>query len=115
MSVPMAPLPRPTPDSRSATGPQRRSGHCRACESGYTFRSEFTSSSVAAVRREERADPMTMSETTPQAFPQSAPPPAVEQLVSMTDAAAAKVQELRAREGKADARLRLFVKAGGCS
>ena len=58
---------------------------------------------------------MTMSETTPQAFPQSAPPPAVEQLVSMTDAAVAKVEELRGREGKTDARLRLFVKAGGCS
>src|SRR5256885_14356873 len=116
MSVPMAPLPRPTPDSRRATGPRRRSGHCRACERGcYTFRSEFTSSSVEEVGREERADPMTMPETTPQAFPQSAPPPAVEQLVSMTDAAAAKVQELRTREGKTDARLRLFVKAGGCS
>ena len=58
---------------------------------------------------------MTLSETTPQAFPQGAPPPAVEQLVSLTDAAVTKVQELRTREGKTDARLRLFVKAGGCS
>jgi iron-sulfur cluster assembly protein len=33
----------------------------------------------------------------------------------MTDAAAVKVQELRSREGKADAALRLFVKSGGCS
>ncbi|MEP7081629.1 MAG: iron-sulfur cluster insertion protein ErpA [Chloroflexota bacterium] len=41
--------------------------------------------------------------------------PAAEPLVSVTDAASRKVLELRAREGKADARLRLFVKAGGCS
>ena len=33
----------------------------------------------------------------------------------MTDAAAAKVQELRTREGKTEAALRLFVKSGGCS
>ena len=36
-------------------------------------------------------------------------------LVSVTEAAAKKVLELRSREGKADARLRLFVKSGGCS
>jgi iron-sulfur cluster assembly protein len=35
--------------------------------------------------------------------------------VTLTDAAAAKVLELRSREGKADAALRLFVKSGGCS
>ena len=59
---------------------------------------------------------MTMSETTPQVFPQATPPPAGEPLlVSLTDAAAAKVLELRSREGKTDARLRLFVKSGGCS
>ena len=61
---------------------------------------------------------MTMTESTPQTAP-SAPPvtpaPAIELLVSMTDAAAAKVQELRSREGKTDAALRLFVKSGGCS
>jgi iron-sulfur cluster assembly protein len=61
---------------------------------------------------------MTMSETTPQTA-QPAPPavPAVtdDQLVSLTEAAAQKVVELRAREGKADAALRLFVKSGGCS
>ena len=61
---------------------------------------------------------MTMSETTPQTAP-AAPPavPAVtdDQLVSLTDAAAQKVVELRAREGKTDAALRLFVKSGGCS
>ena len=61
---------------------------------------------------------MTMSETTPQAAP-TAPPavPAVtdDQLVSLTEAAAHKVVELRAREGKTDAALRLFVKSGGCS
>ncbi len=61
---------------------------------------------------------MTMSETTPQTAP-TAPPavPAVsdDQLVSLTEAAAQKVVELRAREGKTDAALRLFVKSGGCS
>ena len=36
-------------------------------------------------------------------------------LVSLTDAAAAKVVELRSREGKSEAALRLFVKSGGCS
>ena len=36
-------------------------------------------------------------------------------LVTLTDAAAAKVVELRSREGKSDAALRLFVKSGGCS
>jgi iron-sulfur cluster assembly protein len=35
--------------------------------------------------------------------------------VSLTEAAAQKVVELRAREGKAEAALRLFVKSGGCS
>ena len=58
---------------------------------------------------------MTMTESTPQATPSAAPAPSAELLVSMTDAAAAKVQELRSREGKADAALRLFVKSGGCS
>src|SRR4029079_8242587 len=43
------------------------------------------------------------------------PAPASPPLVTVTDAAAAKVLELRSREGKADARLRLFVKSGGCS
>jgi iron-sulfur cluster assembly protein len=38
-----------------------------------------------------------------------------EPLVTLTDAAAAKVVELRSREGQADAGLRLFVKSGGCS
>jgi iron-sulfur cluster assembly protein len=61
---------------------------------------------------------MTMSETTPQTAPVAPPAvPAVsdDQLVSLTEAAAQKVVELRAREGKADAALRLFVKSGGCS
>jgi iron-sulfur cluster assembly protein len=58
---------------------------------------------------------MTLTETTPQATPPAAPAPGAELLVSMTDAAAAKVQELRSREGKTDAALRLFVKSGGCS
>jgi iron-sulfur cluster assembly protein len=58
---------------------------------------------------------MTMSVTTPQAAPQTAPATGAEPLVSLTSAAAAKVLELRSREDKADARLRLFVKSGGCS
>ena len=41
--------------------------------------------------------------------------PTGELLVTVTEAAAKKVLELRSREGKADARLRLFVKSGGCS
>ncbi len=57
---------------------------------------------------------MTMSETSRESIPMTGVP-AGEPLVSVTDAAARKVVELRAREGKADARLRLFVKAGGCS
>jgi iron-sulfur cluster assembly protein len=58
---------------------------------------------------------MTMPDTTPQAIPQGMPAPSTEQLVTLTDAAAAKVVELRSREGKAEAALRLFVKSGGCS
>lgn len=58
---------------------------------------------------------MTMSETTPQATPPRVPAPGDEQLVSLTEAAAAKVVELRSREGKGAAALRLFVKSGGCS
>jgi iron-sulfur cluster assembly protein len=64
---------------------------------------------------------MTMSETTPQTTPEAPPAPSAvpaptgEQLVSLTQAAAQKVVELRAREGKAEAALRLFVKSGGCS
>jgi iron-sulfur cluster assembly protein len=61
---------------------------------------------------------MTMTESTPQTAPSAppaAPAPSTELLVSMTEAASAKVQELRSREGKTDAALRLFVKSGGCS
>ncbi len=58
---------------------------------------------------------MTMSESTPQGIPSGLPAPTDEQLVTLTDAAAAKVLELRSREGKAEAALRLFVKGGGCS
>ncbi len=57
---------------------------------------------------------MTMSET-PRETTASAPVPTAEQLVTVTEAAAAKVMELRSREGREDARLRLFVKSGGCS
>ena len=63
----------------------------------------------------ENLTQMTMPETTPQPMPQAAPAPVTEQLVTLTDAAAAKVVELSAREGKSDAALRLFVKSGGCS
>ena len=56
---------------------------------------------------------MTMSETTPEVT--TAPIVTGEPLVTLTDAAAAKVVELRSREGQADAGLRLFVKSGGCS
>ncbi|MCC6618355.1 MAG: iron-sulfur cluster insertion protein ErpA [Chloroflexi bacterium] len=41
--------------------------------------------------------------------------PTGELLVSVTEAASKKIIELREREGKADANLRLFVKSGGCS
>ncbi len=54
-----------------------------------------------------------MSETTPEVT--TAPIVTGEPLVTLTDAAAAKVVELRSREGQADAGLRLFVKSGGCS
>ena len=58
---------------------------------------------------------MTFSETPSEiTAPPHAPAPAP-LLVTVTEAAAAKVIELRSREGKADARLRLFVKSGGCS
>jgi iron-sulfur cluster assembly protein len=77
-------------------------------------------SDATPIAPEEKTDPMTLTESTPQTAPSapSAPPAApapAELLVSMTDAAAAKVQELRSREGKTDAALRLFVKSGGCS
>jgi len=58
---------------------------------------------------------MTMSETPRESIPMTGGAPTGEPLVSVTDAAAKKVVELREREGKADARLRLFVKSGGCS
>jgi len=58
---------------------------------------------------------MTMSETPRQPITMPGGTAADESLVTVTDAAAKKVVELREREGKADARLRLFVKSGGCS
>jgi iron-sulfur cluster assembly protein len=58
---------------------------------------------------------MTMSETPREPISMTGGAPSGEPLVSVTDAAAKKVVELREREGKADARLRLFVKSGGCS
>ena len=58
---------------------------------------------------------MTMSETPRDPIPMTGPAPTTETLVTVTEAAAKKVLELRAREGKADASLRLFVKSGGCS
>ena len=56
---------------------------------------------------------MTLSETPREATTPA--PPSAAPLVTVSEAAAAKVLELRSREGKADARLRLFVKSGGCS
>jgi iron-sulfur cluster assembly protein len=61
----------------------------------------------------ETMNPMTMPETTPEPTP--AMPAPSSPLVTLTDAAAAKVVELRSREGKDEAALRLFVKSGGCS
>jgi iron-sulfur cluster assembly protein len=58
---------------------------------------------------------MTMSETPREPISMTGGAPSGEPLVTVTDAAAKKVVELREREGKADARLRLFVKSGGCS
>ena len=58
---------------------------------------------------------MTLSETPREPIPMTGGAPSGELLVSVTEAAAKKVLELRSREGKADARLRLFVKSGGCS
>ncbi len=58
---------------------------------------------------------MTMSEAPREPIPMIGGAPGGEPLVSVTEAAARKVLELRSREGKADARLRLFVKSGGCS
>ena len=58
---------------------------------------------------------MTMSETPRESISLNGAPPASKTLVTVTESAAKKVLELRSREGKADARLRLFVKSGGCS
>ena len=58
---------------------------------------------------------MTMSEQPRDPISLNGPAPAGESLVTVTEAAARKVVELRAREGKESARLRLFVKSGGCS
>jgi iron-sulfur cluster assembly protein len=58
---------------------------------------------------------MTMSETPREPIPMTGPATSGGLLVSVTEAAAKKVLELRAREGKAEANLRLFVKSGGCS
>jgi iron-sulfur cluster assembly protein len=58
---------------------------------------------------------MTISETPREPISMLGAAPTGELLVSVTEAAAKKVIELRSREGKADANLRLFVKSGGCS
>ena len=57
---------------------------------------------------------MTMSETPRDPILMTGPAPSDGLLVSVTEAAAKKVLELREREGKTDAKLRLFVKSGGC-
>jgi iron-sulfur cluster assembly protein len=56
-------------------------------------------------------------EPTRQPISLTTPPsqPAPERLVNLTEAAVRKVAELRTREGKEEAGLRLFVKSGGCS
>ena len=58
---------------------------------------------------------MTMSESPREPISMNGGAPSSALLVSVTEAAAKKVLELRAREGKEEARLRLFVKSGGCS
>jgi iron-sulfur cluster assembly protein len=58
---------------------------------------------------------MTMSETPREPISLNGGLSSGELLVSVTETAAKKVIELRAREGKEEARLRLFVKSGGCS
>src|SRR5918999_934432 len=80
-----------------------------ACGTGLAILSEATQSQTEILTH------MTMPETTPQPVPQAPPATSPEQLVTLTDAAAAKVAELRSREGKDEAALRLFVKSGGCS
>ncbi len=49
-------------------------------------------------------------ETTPTPVPVSTPG-----IITVTESAAAKIQELLAEEGKADSGLRVFVQGGGCS
>ena len=58
---------------------------------------------------------MTMSDTPREAIVPQGLPTGGGELVTVTEAAARKVVELRAREGKEQAHLRLFVKSGGCS
>ncbi len=59
---------------------------------------------------------MTMSEAPREPISLTSPAAAAGGLlVSVTEAAAKKVIELREREGKTDANLRVFVKSGGCS
>ena len=58
---------------------------------------------------------MTMSESPREPISLTTPAAAGQELVTVTEAAARKVVELRSREGKESARLRLFVKSGGCS
>jgi iron-sulfur cluster assembly protein len=58
---------------------------------------------------------MTMSDTPRESLTPAVPPAIGGELVTVTEAAAQKVMELRSREGKENAALRLFVKSGGCS
>ena len=60
-------------------------------------------------RQQEKPTTMTLSETPRDPIPMTGPAPSGGLLVSVTEAAAKKVLELRSREGKADANLRLFV------
>ena len=79
----------------------------------YTFQSDTAVHS--ATWRQENTKHMTMSEQPRESISLNGALIPSETLVSVTDAAARKVIELRAREGKEEARLRLFVKSGGCS
>ena len=82
----------------------------------YTFQSELEAVQCAALMlRQENTNPMTMSEQPREPISLNGALISSETLVSVTEAAARKVVELRSREGKEEARLRLFVKSGGCS
>ena len=108
-AAPIGPLPCRT--NGHANGPI---GTCRTRVARcYTFQSDIAVH--APTWRQENTKPMTMSEQPRESISLNGALIPSETLVSVTDAAARKVIELRSREGKEEARLRLFVKSGGCS